>query len=312
MTAPPPSFVRVAERFIVDFFGAPTTGEAVALFRIVYGLLACWGALGVWVNLDRYFGAHGIVPYDLVKADAYQWMGLFYWAPNASWLPAAHAVAFSIAAVLVTIGVYPRPMALVICYVNISLQFRNPFILNSGDRLFQIAAGLAVLMPLARRWSVAALWRARRGLPPLPTLPIYGQRLMQLQLAYVYISSGISKLSNERWRHGMALRDVLSSPVFSEWPHYWGFLPFIGLLTWGTITFEIGFPLVVWFKKVRPWALLAGIAFHLGIDLLMIIPIFSAIMLACYPLYLTDGEAIALVTRLRRGFSRRPVLGADA
>lgn len=56
--------------------------------------------------------------------------------------------------------------------------------------------------------------------------------------------------------------------------------------------------MLVWFKKYRPWMLLAGIGFHIGIDIMMVIPIFSYAMIAAYPAFLNDGETRWLVDRL--------------
>lgn len=299
-TAPPaprvPSRLEIAERAVVTFFGARASGESAALFRIGFGLLAIWTSIGVWLNLERYYGNEGLVPWAIVKDDAYaKYVSLFALAPESHAMLVGHAIAFSAAAVLFTAGVFPRVAALVISYVNVSLQYRNPFILNSGDRLFQIVAALAVFMPLARRWSVTSALRRRLGKPDLPLGSDFGARLVQLEIAYVYISSFIAKVSNARWRSGIALRDVLASPVFAEWPAYLGRFPFVAFLTYMTLAFEIGFPLLVWFKKLRPWFLLWGVAFHAGIDALMIIPMFSMVMIVCYPAYLTDGEAVGLL-----------------
>jgi hypothetical protein len=297
-----PSRFEIVERAVVTFFGARSTGESAALFRIGFGLLAIWTSIGVWLNLERYFGNEGLVPWELVKNDAYAAkVSLFALAPTSQAMLAGHAIAFTVASVLFTIGVFPRVSALVISYVNVSLQYRNPFILNSGDRLFQIVAAVAVFMPLARRWSVTSLvrrWRSKGGAePPLGT--DFGARLIQLELAYVYISSFIAKVSNPRWRSGIALRDVLSSPVFAEWPAYLPQFPIIAVLTYMTLAFELAFPLLVWFKKPRPWLILWGIAFHAGIDTLMIIPMFSMVMIVCYPACLTDAEAAWLVGAIR-------------
>ncbi|MFO0614992.1 MAG: HTTM domain-containing protein [Polyangiaceae bacterium] len=295
-----PSRVEIVERAVVTFFGAPSTGESAALFRIAFGLLALWTSIGVWLNLERYYGPDGLVPWDMVKGDPYvEKISLFALAPDSQAMLAGHAVAFTLASVLFTVGLFPRVSAIVISYVNVSLQYRNPFILNSGDRLFQIVAAVAAFMPLARRWSVTSYVRRLRGKGDGPLGTDFGARLIQLEIAYVYLSSFIAKISNTRWRTGIALRDVLSSPVFAEWPAYLSTFPIVGFLTYMTLVFELGFPLLIWFKKPRPWLILWGIAFHAGIDALMIIPMFSMVMIVCYLPYLTDGEALFTVRAIR-------------
>jgi hypothetical protein len=202
------------------------------------------------------------------------------------------------------VGFFPRVSAIVIAYAHLSLQFRNPFILNSGDRLFMILAALSIAMPLGHKLSVDGWIRRLRGKPEPAPVAIWGQRLIQLQIAYVYLSSCVAKLANLRWRQGIALRDVLASPVFAEWPMVIDFMPLIWFHTYSTLVFELGFPLLVWFRRWRPYVLLAGIGFHVGIDVAMVIPIFSAIMIVSYAAFLTDSETRWLVGRLRRPFAR--------
>lgn len=298
---------RIVERQVLDFLGAPSTGEAAALFRVAFGLLSLWYALGIWVNLERFYGNDGFVPWDLVKGDGWSWVSAFAYAPESRQLLTCHGVALFVASTGFLLGWGARLWTLVICYVHISLQFRDPFILNSGDRLFQIVAGIACVMPLDARWSIRSWWRARRGKAPITGI-VLGMRLLQMQIAYVYISSAIAKIANRRWQTGLALRDVLSSPVFAEWPMYIDFRPLVWGMTYGTLIFELGFPTLIWWKKARNWLLLAGIGFHVMIDVLMVIPIFSAIMIVCYPAFLEDEEVRRFFARFGR---RKPAVQAE-
>ena len=293
------------ERLWLAFFCAPTNGESAAVFRVTYGLLAAWQALGIWLNLERFWSDDGLIPYDIVGGDKHQFLTPFFWAPDSRTLLYGMAVVFSLATAALLVGFYPRVATLVVAYVHLSFQYRNPFILNSGDRLFMIVGALAVAVPLGYRFSVDAWLRKLRGRPPLPAPNVWGLRLLQLQLAYVYLNSTLAKLGNTRWRTGLALRDVLSSPVFAEWPMYIDFTPLVRVLTWSTLVFELSFPLFIWFRRARPWVLAAGVMFHIGIDTTMLIPIFSWIMIATYPACLDDEDMARLKSLLRRVLGRR-------
>ena len=96
------------------------------------------------------------------------------------------------------------------------------------------------------------------------------------------------------------MQDVLSSPLFSEWPIHLDFWPASALLTWSTLLFEFGFPLAVWHPRLRFLALGLGVFFHAGIELTMMIPMFSAIMVTSYTLFLSDQEAARVLCFLRR------------
>ena len=52
--------------------------------------------------------------------------------------------------------------------------------------------------------------------------------------------------------------------------------------TWSTLAFEIGFPVWMLIRRVRPWVLVFGVGLHLGIWALMEISWFSPAMLALY------------------------------
>lgn len=295
-----------AERLFLSFFAAPTNGASAALFRVLLGLLACWQTVGVWLNLDRFWGADGLIPYGIVGGDKYQFLTPFFWVGDSEALLTGLATAFTVSSAAILVGFYPRIFALVLAYVHLCFQYRNPFILNSGDRLFMIVVALSVAVPLGHRFSVDALVRKLRKRPAPPTPHVWGLRLLQIQLAYVYLNSTLAKLGNTRWRTGMALRDVLASPVFAEWPTYVDFTPIVWFLTYSTLVFELAFPLFVWFRRPRRWLIAYGVLFHLGIDSTMLIPIFSYIMIVTYAACLDDEDMAALGRLFSRPFRRAP------
>lgn len=276
------------------FFAAPTDGSGAAVFRIAYGLLAVGVAWWTALNAERWFSNDGVM---VARGSALK-NTLYRFAPNVGWMPTLHVVLLAVGAAMLVIGLFPRIGAFVVFVAHTSLQHRTPQVLNSGDRLFAILAFLSLTMPLAHRASIHSWWRRRRG-RVAPPASMWGQRLVQIQIAYVYASSAFSKMHNGRWLQGRALRDVLASPVFAEWPTWLGFWPLIYAMTWGTLVFELGFPSLVWFRKLRPWFLLAGVGFHLGIDLLMIIPIFSYVMIVSYGAFLDDDLAARILAFVR-------------
>ncbi len=289
---------------LARFFLTPTDGSAAALLRVFLGLIAGWQSLGIWLNLDRYWGPSGMIPFEFVSRDPFIRVSVLAWAPESFALLQLVAALFSLAAVALLLGLQPRIAALVLAYLHISLQHRNPFILNAGDRLFAIVVALATLMPLASRYSFDGWLRAKRGLAARSGT-VWGQRLVGLQIAWVYLASVIEKLAYARWREGVALREVLASPLLTEWPIEVNSKPLLWLMTYGTLLFETAFPLAIWWKRARPYLIAAGIVFHVSIDILMTIPIFSYLMISCYAVYLSDAEANALVERCARLFKRK-------
>jgi vitamin K-dependent gamma-carboxylase-like protein len=283
------------QRDLLGFFGAESRGAAAALFRVGYGLLATWTALQAVVNTSRYWGPDAMVPAAALVGKPWAWLSPLVGWPSA-WLAWAHTLGFLAAAVALTVGVVPRMAAVVIYLANLSLQHRNPLTVNGGDRLFLVLAAFAVFLPLGRRLSLAGGGSGWKG-------TVWAQRMVQLQVVYVYLESAAKKLSEPRWRSGWALRDVLASPVYAEWPSWVGG-PLVQVLTWGTLAFEVGFPFLVFSKRWRPWALGAGVLFHVGIHAVMLLPMFSAVMIVSYALFLDEEEAERIIRWLRGGRGR--------
>ena len=284
---------RVIARWLFAFFAGPTDGSSAAIFRVAFGALSASMAAWTALNAERWFSNQGVMA---ARGGALR-NSLFRFAPDATWMGPLHAGLLGLGALLLLVGFRPRLGAFIVFVAHTSLQHRTPQILNSGDRLFGLVALLAVTMPLGHRISVDAWLRARRGVEPAAA-SMWGLRLVQIQIAYVYGATGLSKALNGRWLRGHALRDVLASPVFAEWPAWVGFWPLIYAMTWGTLVFELGFPVLVWFRKLRPWLLLFGIAFHLAIDVLMKIPMFSYIMIVSYAAFLDDETARRVLPRV--------------
>jgi hypothetical protein len=56
----------------------------------------------------------------------------------------------------------------------------------------------------------------------------------------------------------------------------------VSLLTWGTLVVEFACGILIWFRDLRYWVLLAGLGLHLGIEYSMNVPLFQWIILATY------------------------------
>jgi hypothetical protein len=142
-----------------------------------------------------------------------------------------------------------------------------------------------LFMPMGRAWSVDA-WIAQTKGWTLPAAPKWPLRLFQIQVCILYVKTGYIKAVQERWQSGEAvwhamnnqvywrfqLADVLSLRVM-EW--------FCVAATYGTLVFELGFPLV-FLRRARPWVLLIGLGLHLGIWFFLNLGGFSEAILWTY------------------------------
>lgn len=292
---------RIADA-VTQFFAARVTGSSASAFRIAFGALAAWNGLTLVANTERYFSDAGAFPWDL--ASAHKSWGAFAWAPHDIDHAYAVLLAYVLVALLMMGGVLSRVSCAALWYLQLSVAHRNPLITSDADAVFGILLFIGIFLPLGRRWSVDA-WIARRLSISWRRLPsIWSARLLQLQIALIYGMTAWAKLHEDVWVQGRAIRGFLAMPSYATWPAWHDPWPFMKPLTWGTLAFECAFPLLIWFRPLRPWLLVAGIAFHVGIDVLMQIPLFSWTMICAYIMFVPDETAARWMNRVEQKLGR--------
>ena len=107
--------------------------------------------------------------------------------------------------------------------------------LSGAHHAFQAVLFCLVWADCGAVWSVDA-WLARRrdghvGTVRPPRYPIAPLRLIRVQVALIYLSSGLWKLFNPQWRDGSAVHYVLSNNVYHRFP--WGVPQWMEGLTTG-------------------------------------------------------------------------------
>ena len=277
---------------VIRFVMGPTEGHAAAIFRVCLGLLAMWQALQALLNVERYFGPHAMIDSALAQGPIAR-LGAVSFAPSSIGYLYGLGGLLMFAGLMVALGVWPRLFAALVAYLHISFQLRNPYIVNAADLLFGIVCVLSIAMPLGKVGAVRS--RERAG-------TVWGQRLVGIQVCFVYLITAIQKVSHEVWQDGTALRYVFKSPLLAEWPADISAPWIIAPLTYGTLVFEFAFPILVW-TRLRRWLLAAGTIFHVGIDITTRIPLFSVLMISSYAVFLSDDEARRLYEFVR--FRRR-------
>jgi hypothetical protein len=115
---------------------------------------------------------------------------------------------------------------------------------------------------------------------------LWPRRLGQLTITAMYLGAAIGKLE-PHFLSGQVLEDLLF--------HYWGHYPaWIGVrnvalfraLAALTLLTELGLAVALWQPRTARLAIWVGIAFHVTIDVLMPVRIFSYLVIASYVLFL--------------------------
>lgn len=289
-------------------FHTPAPCAPLGCFRILLGLLVLAHLALLWPDLEAWYGPHGVISRETARtvSGGRGWSLFDILPPHAaaSWVFWGCALG----SVGMTIGLLSRGSAILVFVTLVSLHHRNPLILNSGDAFLRICCFFMMFAPLGASCSVDRLIAIARGKvgPEPATAPPWAARLIQFQLALVYLHTFLWKVRGSDWLDGTALyyssrlADFWRFPVPYLFEHLWT----IKLLTWGTLAVELALGLFLWVREWRPWILLSGVLLHLGIGYSMNIPLFAPTMLSAYVLFLNMDSAQrclrALDARVRR------------
>jgi predicted DCC family thiol-disulfide oxidoreductase YuxK len=276
--------VRRAGGFWEEFFFTPTSPATVGWVRIFFGILAlAWG----WLNLpdlEAYFGPYGmlspetqsqVVPgprIQLLALAPYSvtWLYVFFWF-------------YMLGALFLTLGLLSRAASVVVFLGIVTFSHRNPFVLNSGDTLLRAIFFFMMFLPTGAAYSLdrlIAVARARKTLDHEVIVP-WALRLIQIQLCICYLATALWKTGGSTWWDGTALYYAVNLYDFQRItiPHLFDSLWAIKLFTWSTLALEIALPLLLWVPRLRYPLIASAIAFHLGIELTMNIPLFEFVMI---------------------------------
>ncbi|HEY0137821.1 MAG TPA: HTTM domain-containing protein, partial [Nannocystis sp.] len=143
------------------------------------------------------------------------------------------------------------------------------------------AAWICALTPCGRSLAIDARGGSGRG-------PVWALRLYTLQLAAVYLWSGVDKLS-PAFLSGARLEQLAMDLYFGSDPPQWHLLAVAG--AWLVMVLELALGLGFLLGKTPRWLLLAGIGLHATIYLCMPVATFSATMVCLY-LAALDPEVV--------------------
>ncbi len=287
-----------------DFFFKPQRPTPVALYRIVYGAL---NVLSVWLSrpgwLDWY-GPHSVVSLQtahrlangpridviaiLPQTDAA--MYAFFWV-------------YLVLAICLTLGFMTR-LSLVLVYICLSsVHVRDIYILNSGDSLMRVTGFFLMFAPAGAAFSIDRLWRVWRGKegPDIPLKSPWAQRMIQIEMSLVYISTAWWKSLGRLWINGTAVYYSMQLYDFKRFPVPGLYSPlFMKLAAWGTLVVEFSAGILVWFRDLRYYVLLAALLLHAGIEYAMVIPLFEWIMVGTFVTFIYPEDLTRAWAYIRR------------
>ncbi len=193
----------------------------------------------------------------------------------------------------------------VVWFLFINLHFGNGSVSTGGHHLIQQLLFFHIFLFQVNDKKSSYLSSLGRFIHHLAHYSIW------LQIAILYLVSGVWKLKGDLWLDGSAMFLTLS---FKEFGFPWLANTinentfFLQLLTWAVLAYQVLFIVLVWIKPIRKWVLLFGAIFHISIIFLIGITDFGLFMIASYSIFINNDLADDILRKL----NPKRVIGVSA
>lgn len=260
--------------------------RSLALFRVVLGTIIAGDLLRRSDNLASHYTDDGILPRAVLggMSPPTHW-SLHLAAGGAQWEIFLFAVQF-IFALLLTAGLFSRVAAVGSWILLVSLQNRNPYVLNVGDSILRQELFWAMFLPVSACWSVDALIKRRKAETSTAVVAL-GTTLHWMS---IYLIAVLQKTDRTWWRDGSAVQLAL---------HLRNYVSPLGaalgelsqtcqLLTYATLALELLGPLLLLSKseRARTCAVALFVLFHFGLAATLNIYSISAVAICGWLMFL--------------------------
>lgn len=297
---------RVAGKLALD--GEDPT--ALGLLRIVLVTVLTTSLLTHVGAVADYFSRDAVLFGPWAREAFPSRLSLFFWV-DAPWAVRAIYGLGVVAHLLWLVGRFTKVAAVISWAVWVSMFGRHPLLYSLADQLQMVLCTLLMLMPAGNGLSLDA---RKHGAKPVP---VWCRRVIQLQMAVVYTSTGLLKTGDTWHEQGTALYFSLANPYnrhFEIGPLLATLQPYVlRPMTWVVLVWEIGFSAFVgvhWLRSLlgRPrrmpdlrWLFLGfGLSMHLGIQAMLYVAFFSPLCIATYVAFLRPDEVRRIGAWLRR------------
>lgn len=285
-----------------SFWFQPQTSYALSCFRIAVGVLAIYSLMMMVPLIEQFFTSDGVLPTSALNADPQrQYYSILFWVE--SYYGVLTVLLVGVLTSLFFASGYGLPWASILLYIiYASFHDRNPFVFSGAEHLLRIFLFFFMFAP----WKQSIAFGSKDLLPASDSRmffsPPWAQRMLQIQVTVVYLSTGIAKVSNELWRDGSAVYYVFGQIDFNKlgieqlmnYPLLWMFF------TYASLVAELAIAIMLWWRRTRLIAIGLGVGLHLWMICFMTIPLFSPLLIASYVLFLSEDECRALAQRLKR------------
>jgi hypothetical protein len=260
---------------------APTSIAPLVVFRVAFGLLMLAGIL-------RFIGNNWIETLYLQPEFHFKYLG-FEWVQVASDVGMYVVfLAMAAATLLITLGLCYR-ISMVLFFVLFTyVELLDKALYLNHYYFISILSFLLIFLPLHRAFSLDAWFRPRLR---TNTVPRWTVGAIRLQLGMVYFFAGLAKLNPDWMFHALPLRIWL--PPHSAFPLLGALFVqpwFAFAMSWGGALYDLTIPFALSLRRLRPFAYIAVIGFHIMTALLFNIGMFPWVMIACTLIFFDERD----------------------
>ena len=273
----------------------PIRAETYAILRIVVAFCLLMDQLVQFLpNLEFFYGPTGFAPVETMETHVlyyWRWQSFIFFTNDMAVIYTCFFLWVG-ATVSMLVGWKSRISTCLVWFGFMCFYYRNDVIMNSGDRLLFAILFILVLSPVGKALSVDSKKQPADASSSGPvTVPPWGIRVLQWQIALLYLSTGITKLHGHMWWEGTVIHYVLNDVTLAHWSFAYFPLPLFvtKIMTYASVIWECLFLFLVWYKPTRKATLFFGVAFHLGITFLIEVGWFSFYTMTLYLAFLPDS-----------------------
>jgi hypothetical protein len=299
--APVPEVSRSAGRFDQLYgrlTGRPLSLYATAFLRIGYGLLFLVILVREFPNRHMIWGPDAPWSPDLARRmfDQTGWFSVLTFSDDPGYFETCYVAALLIG-VLFMLGWHTRIVSVLFAVAVVSFYSRNVLMSDGGDNLMVLMATYLMFTACGRRWSLDARRTGRTdpdgGFREFTATVLHNCALFVImaQMCILYGAAGLYKVQGDTWGDGTALHYVLKQDLFRPWPALSDFMDghhvMVGIACYMTVLVQVAFPFSL-FSKLKYVVLAILVGMHIGIAVVMALPIFSAVMVLADAVFLPD------------------------
>ncbi len=260
------------------FINSTPKKKFLFFFRVSISVLAILETLSFGNDFSLFFSINEtLIPQDLLflQSRYFEYLYPFYqFIENNGFLNIFYdyiVYIYLISLIFLLFGLLTR----ITSFTALTLQlliFKSFYVFNYGyDQFLTMSLFYCVIFPVGRYYSLDSLIFKFKY-----KIQLNYQRVIQIHLAIAYLFSGVAKALDSGWWDGNSVWKAIVSVDNS----YYTLSPLILILAGiGTVLLELSYPLLIYFRKSRSYALIAVILMHSSIAIFMGLYAFSAIMI---------------------------------